>query len=166
MKGCSQEREQHLRRSEMFEKSLWNIDANSNQLELKRRKWWTRMNILTLKRHFWSVLINISVSLRMHQSESSCKIYPVATRLGPSSSDVTLGRLRCSSTFDVNFASSSWIRNGTAIERKYIQENKEKIWTAVSFVNFSTAEDGETFECQISYPNNGGTSKCHVTLGM
>ncbi|XP_074606545.1 matrix-remodeling-associated protein 5-like [Acropora palmata] len=115
---------------------------------------------------YYQVLgILLSVSLRMHQSESSCKICPVETRLGPSSSDVILGRLKCSSTFGVNFASSSWIRNGTAIERKYIQENKEKIWTAVSFVNFSTAEDGETFECQISYPNNGGTSKCHVTLG-
>lgn len=115
---------------------------------------------------YYQVLgILLSVSLRMHQSESSCKIYPVETRLGPSSSDVTLGGLKCSSTVGVNFASSSWIRNGTAIERKYIQENKEKIWTAVSFVNFSTAEDGETFECQISYPNNGGTSKCHVTLG-
>ncbi|XP_015762741.1 PREDICTED: hemicentin-1-like isoform X1 [Acropora digitifera] len=115
---------------------------------------------------YYQVLgILLSVSLRMHQSESYCKIYPAETRLGPSSSDVTLGGLNCSSTFGVNFASSSWIRNGTAIERKYIQENKEKIWTAVSFVNFSTAEDGETFECQISYPNNGGTSKCRVTLG-
>ena len=100
----------------------------------------------------------------MHQSESSCKINPVKKRLVPSPLDETLDFLNCSSTYGVNFASSSWIRNGKAIERNYIRENKEMTWTAVSFINFSNAEDGETFECTISYPDDGGTSKCHVNL--
>ncbi|XP_068705132.1 vascular endothelial growth factor receptor 1-like [Montipora foliosa] len=100
-------------------------------------------------------------------AESSCKITPGNKSLVPSSLGVILV-LNCSSASSrVNFVNASWTRNGTPIEKTSTRENKGKTWIAAWLTNASSVQEGEIFECKISYPElfGGETVKCGVSPG-
>lgn len=100
-------------------------------------------------------------------AESFCKITPGNKSLVPSSLGVILV-LNCSSASSrVNFVNASWTRNGTPIEKTSTRENKGKTWIAAWLTNTSSVQEGEKFECKISYPElfGGGTVKCGVSPG-
>ncbi|XP_068705109.1 uncharacterized protein [Montipora foliosa] len=100
-------------------------------------------------------------------AESFCKITPGNKSLVPSSLGVILV-LNCSSPSSrVNFVNASWTRNGIPIEKTSTRENEGKTWIATWLTNTSSVQEGENFECKISYPElfGGGTVKCGVSPG-